>query len=298
MKISVALCTYNGEKYLKEQLESILSQTVVPDEIVVCDDVSQDSTFDILLKFKNQYRDIFKIERNTENLGYVKNFEKAIMLCSGDLIFLSDQDDVWFENKVEVVNTFFEKNNHIDVLCHNFKLLTDEKLPSTNYWQMRMLNKDASNQQILENTILQGNIFPGMAMVISKKAKEKNLPFKKINRLVIHDFELIIQSSKMNTLHLCSDVLGQYRLHHGQNIGFDTEVKTNEITPMSLHLNNENLKHITEVVISFSLDESLIESYKHYIFKNFQKYISTFPWWKVWLVKLKFKYYYNINVYK
>ena len=102
MKISVALCTYNGEKFLKKQIDSILSQTIKVDEIVVCDDRSQDGTHDILNGYQSQYPDVFRVFINDENLRSVKNFEKAISKCTGDLIFLSDQDDIWIPEKVEI----------------------------------------------------------------------------------------------------------------------------------------------------------------------------------------------------
>lgn len=92
--------TYNGEKYLREQLDSIYAQTMVPDEVVVVDDCSKDGTLVILEEYHKKYGLRYYV--NEKNLGYNKNFEKAISLCSGDYIALSDQDDVWFKNKIEV----------------------------------------------------------------------------------------------------------------------------------------------------------------------------------------------------
>lgn len=92
--------TYNGEKYLREQLESIYNQTLLPDEVVVVDDCSSDGTLKILKEYHDRYGLSYYV--NDSNLGYNKNFEKAISLCKGDYIALSDQDDVWFPNKIEV----------------------------------------------------------------------------------------------------------------------------------------------------------------------------------------------------
>lgn len=99
MKTSVALCTYNGEKYIKEQLDSILNQTKKVDEIIVCDDCSSDKTVEILNHYSSTNPGLFKIYINEQNLRSVKNFEKAITLCTGDIIFLSDQDDFWVNEK-------------------------------------------------------------------------------------------------------------------------------------------------------------------------------------------------------
>ena len=102
MKVSIALATYNGEKYLREQLDSILSQSIQDFELVACDDCSTDSTLKILNEYaEKDFR--VKVFTNEKNLGFKKNFEKAIFLCSGDYIALSDQDDIWTENHLQVL---------------------------------------------------------------------------------------------------------------------------------------------------------------------------------------------------
>jgi glycosyltransferase involved in cell wall biosynthesis len=99
--ISVALCTYNGERFLREQLDSIAGQSRLPDELIICDDVSSDRTIEILQAFKNEAAFPVHIYTNQSNLGSTRNFEKAIGLCSGDIIALCDQDDVWKPQKLE-----------------------------------------------------------------------------------------------------------------------------------------------------------------------------------------------------
>ena len=93
--LSVAMCTYNGSRHLSEQLESIGTQTRLPDELVICDDCSSDDTIRIIERFSASAPFAVRLEINTQNLGSTKNFEKAIRLCQGDLIALADQDDVW-----------------------------------------------------------------------------------------------------------------------------------------------------------------------------------------------------------
>lgn len=101
MKISIAMATYNGGQYLKAQLQSFVEQTRQPDELVVTDDCSADQTEAIVRKFAATAP--FKVEfhRNEKNLGYCGNFNAALMKTTGDLVFLSDQDDVWFPEKIE-----------------------------------------------------------------------------------------------------------------------------------------------------------------------------------------------------
>jgi len=98
--VSVALCTYNGVSYLSDQLESIADQTVLPAELVVCDDRSTDDTVALVESFAGSAPFPVRIHRNPENLGSTRNFEQAIGLCTGDLIALCDQDDVWRREKV------------------------------------------------------------------------------------------------------------------------------------------------------------------------------------------------------
>jgi glycosyltransferase involved in cell wall biosynthesis len=102
LKLSIAMATYNGARYLQEQLDSIAAQQRLPDELVVCDDASTDETVEILERFAERAPFPVHVHRNERNLGYVANFGKALSLASGDLVFLADQDDVWFPQKLAV----------------------------------------------------------------------------------------------------------------------------------------------------------------------------------------------------
>ena len=134
--VSIALCTFNGAKYLSEQVESILNQTYTNLEIIICDDCSSDDTPDIISKYLSKDRRI-KMFVNTTNLGCNKNFEKAISLTSGEYIAISDQDDIWEPYKIEeLVNNIgdnwliFSNSSLIDTDGHELKgmLLADCKL--------------------------------------------------------------------------------------------------------------------------------------------------------------------------
>lgn len=98
--ISIALCTYNGARFLEAQLDSYLTQTRLPDELIVCDDGSTDETLAILARFEKRASFPVRIVRNEATLRPTKNFEKAIGLCTGELIATSDQDDVWLPDKL------------------------------------------------------------------------------------------------------------------------------------------------------------------------------------------------------
>lgn len=130
MKLSIAMATYNGAQYLQEQLDSILAQARLPDELVVCDDVSNDATIEILGRFKKVAPFTVRIFQNVENLGHEKNFGKAIDLCEGDLIFLSDQDDVWLPSKLASVEDIFNKRKGV-LLVINDAEITDGTMQPT-----------------------------------------------------------------------------------------------------------------------------------------------------------------------
>src|ERR1700741_1533394 len=108
--VSIALCTYNGARFLSQQLDTLVNQSYEPIEIIAVDDCSTDETFDILTEYAGRYPS-FKIYRNEVNLGFTENFEKAVKLCSGDLIALCDQDDLWDTKKIRLqVNAI---NGHV-----------------------------------------------------------------------------------------------------------------------------------------------------------------------------------------
>ena len=126
-KISVAMCTYNGEKYISEQLDSIINQTVKPDEIIICDDGSTDRTLEIIEYYLHNEDIVINLHINSTNLGFRKNFEKCISLCNFDVVFLSDQDDVWVNDKIESVINAFNNNSNL-VYAYSDAYVTDSNL--------------------------------------------------------------------------------------------------------------------------------------------------------------------------
>lgn len=130
MKISIAMATYNGAKYLQEQLDSFAAQTLLPDELIVCDDGSTDRTLEIIEEFSRTVAFSVRVYRNETRLGYAANFGRAMSLCSGDVVFLSDQDDYWFRNKIEFVCAVFHANPNTWVVINDAEI-TDESLELT-----------------------------------------------------------------------------------------------------------------------------------------------------------------------
>jgi len=129
MKISIALATYNGEKYLEEQLHSFLTQTHQPDELIICDDGSTDATVAIAHHFAAHAPFSVKLFENEKNLGYAQNFSKALAQCSGDVVFMSDQDDVWHAAKIEKMLARFEGEPELQLLIHDLDYCKENLTP-------------------------------------------------------------------------------------------------------------------------------------------------------------------------
>ncbi len=128
-KVSVAMCTYNGQRFLDQQLQSFLDQTVQPDELVVCDDVSSDDSIAMVEAFAARAPFAVKLFRNAQNLGYIRNFEQAIAQCTGDLVLLCDQDDVWDRRKIEILREVFVAEPEVGLVLHDFVRVTAEGAP-------------------------------------------------------------------------------------------------------------------------------------------------------------------------
>lgn len=107
LSLSIALASYNGERYISEQLDSIARQTRLPDELIVSDDASNDATRAIVLDFARCARFPVRLRTNSQRLGSTRNFEAAIRACGGDIIFLCDQDDVWYPDKIALIEERF-----------------------------------------------------------------------------------------------------------------------------------------------------------------------------------------------
>src|SRR5579872_584318 len=130
MRLSVALCTYNGAAYLPSQLESIAAQERLPDELVATDDCSTDDTLEILEAFAATAPFPVRISRNVANLGFAQNFARAISLCDGDLIALCDQDDVWMPARLGATEAVLAEDADVGLVCSDAELVDADLRPT------------------------------------------------------------------------------------------------------------------------------------------------------------------------
>lgn len=201
MKISIVVTTYNGDKYIEEQIDSFLSQTLSPDEIIITDDCSSDKTMQIIEKYKKNYSDKIKIFQNQYNLGFTKNFQEGIKKSSGDIIFLSDQDDVWYKNKIETIIKKFNNNPDINLIIHDADLV-DENLKKTNLSAISQVKLGFGNTDIL---------ITGALTSFKRNLIKYFLPFPK--KLVGHDGFIHFVSKNLGSRMVINDKLQVIRRH-------------------------------------------------------------------------------------
>jgi glycosyltransferase involved in cell wall biosynthesis len=220
MKISIALCTYNGERYLADQLLSYLNQSRLPDELVICDDRSTDRTPEILAEFAARAPFLVDIHTNDKNLGSTKNFEKVFQLCQGDVIAPSDQDDVWHVKKLRRLETAFNENPKIGLIFTNANVV-DANLDPLNYTLWQSIKFTQTEQSKLCNgdtvsVLMKHNIVTGATMAF--RADFRSL-FTPIPDLWIHDAWIAFIIALVADILPLSESLIEYRKHEDNQVG-------------------------------------------------------------------------------
>ena len=175
MKISVCLASYNGSKYIKRQIISILSQLDKSDQLVVSDDCSSDDTIIIIESFKDSR---IKLIKNKYNIGVVANFESALKVANGDIICLSDQDDEWMDNKVSFLRDFFIINN-VDLIVHDAKIMQGGNIVTNS-----LFKQIRSSGGLFKN--IYSNSYTGCCMAFRRSILKKILPIPN-KKGIFHD---------------------------------------------------------------------------------------------------------------
>lgn len=202
MTVSVAMAAYNGEKYIAEQIDSILPQLKDTDELVISLNLSTDRTEEIIRRYTDSRIKVVNCNKH----GVLQNFENAIRNCSNDIIFLSDQDDIWVENKIETQLMYFEDSS-VGGVCHGCRYIDDEgQLMDTQPVQ-------GSNRDIRFIDILRKNPVQGSALAFRSELRELFLPFPR--NIPMHDSWIgLCICKKSRLVYLCEHLL-MYRQHEG-----------------------------------------------------------------------------------
>ncbi|HXF45302.1 MAG TPA: glycosyltransferase family 2 protein [Burkholderiaceae bacterium] len=219
-KVSIALCTFNGERFVREQLESIWRQTRLPDEIVAVDDASADGTWAVLARCAAESPVPIRLMRNPQRLGYAQNFERAISLCAGEIVFLCDQDDVWMPEKIALMCVPFERDTSV-MLVHSDALLVNAELKPLGVRLFRALGltsaeraeEDSGNAFAL---LLKRNIVTGATCAIRREVYAHATPF---DPNFVHDEWLALHAALRGRLVRLEQPLIRYRQHQANQIG-------------------------------------------------------------------------------
>lgn len=215
--ISIAMATYNGAKYLKEQIDSILGQTIQDFEIVVCDDCSSDDTWSLLQAYAEQDARI-RVYRNEENLGYKKNFAKAMNLCKGDYVALSDQDDIWKPNHLEFLLNLIGDNG---VACGNAHLIDGNgKSLGRNLDDYNFLFYCPDYREIPYRIFYNSGCFQGASMLVKRELALKAVPIPEgVNA---HDTWLTLMACYSSGFVYSPEIITLHRRHE-TNASFTTK---------------------------------------------------------------------------
>ena len=219
-KVSVAMCTYNGERYVGEQLHSIAAQTLRPSELVICDDGSTDRTVEIVSQFARTVDFDVKIVRNPVNLGSTKNFEQAIGMCGGELISLCDQDDVWHPSKLARLSESMEREPSLGGVFCDADLIDEHSRPTgRSLWQV--FGFGAPEQSLFERgdaakLLCIREVVTGATMMFRAALRPQLLP---IDKSWIHDGWLSWMLVFHARLGFVRERLMGYRVHSAQQAG-------------------------------------------------------------------------------
>jgi glycosyltransferase involved in cell wall biosynthesis len=220
LKISVAMCTFNGSRFLAPQLESIAAQDRRPDELVVCDDGSSDSCIEIVREFSRRVEFPTRVVVNDRNLGSTKNFEQAISLCRGGIVVLADQDDVWYRHKLARIEKAFVRSNAIVAAFSDADLIDDRSHPlGLRLWDSFSFSlaeqKRFANGHAL-NVLVKHPVVTGATMAFRKEFLDLLTPIPKNH---VHDRWISFLLAASGQIQPIPESLMQYRRYGEQQIG-------------------------------------------------------------------------------
>jgi len=220
-KVIVLMATYNGSKFLKEQIESIQYQTHLNWELWIRDDNSSDSTVEIIRNYESSDSRIRLVEDSDGNLGISKNFLKLLSLAAlseANYFCFSDQDDVWIPNKIEKQLSFMKEKEYSKraVLVHSDLEVVDEMLAMVDLSFMNFLNiHHVENNAI--SVLLTQNFVTGCTMMMNRELIEVALPMS--NQVVIHDWWLALCASAVGEVVYINQAMVKYRQHGSNEVG-------------------------------------------------------------------------------
>lgn len=280
--ISVVVATYNGEKYIREQLESILKQSRKPDEVLIFDDGSTDKSVNICREFiQSNILENWKVIENQENLGYIDNFFRGIQMVHGDLVVLCDQDDIWKSERLEIMEQVMIQHKEILSLTTTFSRI-DEKGKVLTKHVKHPHRKKGGLKQISVDDFFKFHTYLGMSMVIQKKLFESVMtqnPYK-----ITHDIVLNMYAVANEGLFHLDQVLTDRRsyISSTSNNRIRTEINTKFGGNAKLQYLNRKLKLLEcqQYNINNKFFNDRMEKYRIFYQKRYETILknSIFRW--------------------
>nr|MDQ3805842.1 glycosyltransferase family 2 protein [Acidobacteriota bacterium] len=223
---SVAMCTYNGARFVAEQLASVAAQTRPPGELVVCDDGSTDETRELVGEFAARAPFPVRLFVNERNLGSTRNFGRAIALCAGDLIALSDQDDIWHPEKLEKLASRFAARPSVGLVFTDAELV-DERLRPTGRRLWDSVGFGPRQRRLVRRGRALDVLLPGWSVTgatMAFRAAFKRLVLDIPDDLaLIHDGWIALMVAAVSDVDFIAEPLIQYRQHPRQQVGAPPE---------------------------------------------------------------------------
>lgn len=234
-RISVVVATYNGSRYLEKQLNSIASQTMLPDEIVICDDCSTDNTVEIAEAFAERMKDkvSVKVYQNKQNLKYTWNFITGVSNATGDIIFLCDQDDEWDEKKIEVMSNIMNVNPSITSLSCDFDLIDEESHPLLSKYS-RKQKLDGCIETVSWEDFIKTTNYPGMSMAIRRSVHDSAMKTV-CGDIPAHDWFYNETASRNSGMYKVNMILTHYRQHSNNAVGTVTNNQKESLKKSRMH---------------------------------------------------------------
>lgn len=271
--IDILMASYNSEKYIESQINSILNQTCNDYHIYINDDISTDNTLNILQNYKKQYNNIFSINQNSKRLGVKENFSVLMDKSSADYIMFSDHDDVWFNNKIEITYNemaALEKkySASVPLLVFTDKTVTDSSLNVINSSHNK--SEKLNTKSISFNRLLMGNIISGCTIMINKPLKEI---CGYINRnAIMHDYWIALTAAAFGYISYINKPTMYYRQHNNNSLG----AKSYSIK-FAFQKLKEGRKNMQKSVFQNIIQaECFLNQYKNILSSNHKKILKEF----------------------
>lgn len=276
--LSIAMTTYNGEDFLVQQIDSILNQTYQNFELIICDDCSTDNTISIIKRYINKHANI-KLFQNTVQLGSVKNFEQAIRLSKGEYIALSDQDDIWRTDKLQIemkyIKTLEEQYTAIPLMVHSDLSMIDENNVHIASSYFKFKNYTLEEKKDLSHILGPCGVM-GNTILMNRLLKDHILPFPP--SLAVHDYWIALINElygKRSTLH---QPLVAYRIHQKNLSNSQQHIKVTLLSKfkrsLTLDFSLPYMEIEREKVLHYLLDNYLISKNDKILIHKFISYLE------------------------